>query len=164
MWSLSPCWEIPPKGGVSEIARGTKVSLDWSEGNGQGARSPVQKQEPAGKGKVEAQVLRLNEANFQKVLVVERACSSQWWPPWGDGWAWPWQQGKGHRYLSLLSPFPQSAGSLLPATLWGGCYMVTSSLQMRSVRQEGSRVWTWNGEEPLYSITSSSPKGCGLEA
>lgn len=53
------------------------MSLDWSEGNGQGARSPVQKQEPAGKGKVEAQVLRLNEANFQKVLVVERACSSQ---------------------------------------------------------------------------------------
>ena len=65
------------KRGVSKIARGTKVSLDWSEGNGQGARSLMQKQEPARKGKVEAQVLRLNEANFQKVLVLERACSSQ---------------------------------------------------------------------------------------
>ena len=59
---------------VSEIARGTKVSLDWSEGN----RGGGQEEESARKDEqVEPQVLRLNGVDFQKVPVLQRTWSSQ---------------------------------------------------------------------------------------
>ena len=59
---------------VSETARGTKVSLDWSEGN----RGGGQEEEGACKeGEVEPQVLRLNEADLQQVPVLQRTWSSQ---------------------------------------------------------------------------------------